>query len=281
MTSIPLLRLVLAAALALPVPVAAATPPPIATPAALARYLHDMPPGRSPLDAFSPGARKRFLAQLRFGREGLGGFSTDDLAHELTTSQVQAVMALFGTQAYAEGLGLTQDAYARRRRERAADAARRGCAPGRCPESPIERRYDALVLADRHGPDASRHAAIVADYARLFANDLTPAAIRHTSAPDLRLLARAAGQALDADPAGRAADDLGRLLGVMQSRGMVDDADFLSLYRARVTTRRFAAAQALARAHPGMSVPALLAWDEPRCLRTRRPCSAFRLTAGT
>ena len=83
MTSIPLLRLVLAAALALPVPVAAATPPPIATPAALARYLHDMPPGRSPLDAFSPGARKRFLAQLRFGREGLGGFSTDDLAHEL------------------------------------------------------------------------------------------------------------------------------------------------------------------------------------------------------
>lgn len=170
-------------------------------------------------------------------------------------------MALFGAQADVEDLGLPQDAYARRQRERAADAASRGCGR-RCPESAIEHRYDMLVLADRPGPDASRVASMVADYDSLFASDMAPPALERTSASDLRLLARAAGRALDVDPEGRAADDLGHLLDVMQSRGMVADADFLPLYRARVAARRFTAARVLARAHPGMSVAALPAWQE-------------------
>ncbi|MBU6247372.1 MAG: hypothetical protein KGN77_06410 [Xanthomonadaceae bacterium] len=66
-------------------PVAHATrTPPITTPAALARYLHDTPMKRSPLGAMPPGARKRFLASLRFGDRGLGGFATDDLDQTLT-----------------------------------------------------------------------------------------------------------------------------------------------------------------------------------------------------
>lgn len=260
-----MLRIVVAATLALLASgtSAADTPPPITTPDSLARYLRETPIERSPLGALPPGARKRFLAILTFGDRGVRGIDAGDLDQELTHEQAVAVLALLGAEAYGGGLGLSPEAYATRQAERWADAARRGCAVPRCPESAIERRYDTLVLADRPGPDAARHAAIAADYARLFVGDMRPSSLEGTSAPDLRLLARAARVALDADPDGRAADDLARVLNTMQSRGMADDADFLPLYRARVTTRRFDAARALARAHPGMAVSALPSLENP------------------
>lgn len=264
-----MLRIALAAALVLLAPIArAAGTPPITTPEALARYLRHTPIERSPLGALPAGARKRFLASLKFGRHGVDEFATDDLDHALTHAQAEAVLALFGTEAYGAGLGLSPETYARRQSERAADAARRGCAVDACPESVIEQRYDALILADRRGPDAARKAALATDYARLFAGDMRPFSLQRTSAPDLRLLARAARVALDADPGGRAADDLGRVLDAMQSRGMAGDADFLPLYRARVTTRRFDAARALALAHPEMAAPALPTLQDSTAPRT-------------
>lgn len=259
-----MLRIALVAALTLLAPIAtAADTPAITTPEALRTYLRDTPIERSPLGALSIGARKRFLAQLEFGRNGLKTFSTDDLANELTPAQAEALMALFGAQTYVAGVGLSPAQYARIRQERAADAARRGCAIDACPESAIEQHYDALVLSkQKHpGPDAARQAAIAADYARLFAGDMRSSSLQGASAPDLRLLARAAHVALDADPDGRAADDLGRVLDAMQSRGMADDAAFLPLYEARVTTRHFDAARRLALAHPGMTVAALPALE--------------------
>lgn len=254
-----MLRLMLAFALALiAVDASAATgTAPITSPEALARYLRDTPLAQSPLGQLSPGGRKRFLARLQFGRSGLDEFSLDDLASELTPAQATAVMALFGEQAHAEGIGLAPDEYVRRHEERVAEATRRGCALDTCPETLIEQRYDTLVLHRHPGPDASRRATIASDYARLFADAFPSPRLARTSAPDLRLLARAAKVALDADPDGHAADDLSRVLQAMQSRGMAEDADFLPLYRARLTTRRFAAAQALAQAHPGLHVAPL------------------------
>ncbi|HEU4669873.1 MAG TPA: hypothetical protein VFR91_04165 [Dyella sp.] len=262
MTRIAMRRIACIIALALSAPGArAASAPPISSPAALKAYLADTPIEHSPLGALSPGARKRFLASLRFGDGGLGGFSVDDLDQMLTHAQAEAVLALFGAGAYGAGIGLAPAEHARREAERAADAARRGCTLGSCPESPIEQRYDALVLAVRKGTDAAMHAALGADYTRLFGNDFSPTALARASAPDLRLLARAAQRALDANPDGRAAVDMERVLAAMQSRGMTDDADFLPLYRARVTTRHFDAARALARAHPDMPVGVLPALE--------------------
>ena len=253
-----MLRIAVAATLMLLVSGAyAADTSPITTPEALASYLRGTPIERSPLGALSPGARKRFLATLEFGDRGVRGIDVGDLDQELTHDQAVAVLALFGAQAHGDGLGLSPASYARRQAEGRADAKRRGCVVTRCPESAVEQRYDALVLADRPAPDAARHATIAADYARLFDSELKPTALKGTSAPDLRLLARAARVALEADPDGRAADDLTRVLDVMQSLGMVGDAEFRPLYRARVTTRRFDAARALAQTHPGMKMPAL------------------------
>src|SRR5690606_4178870 len=51
----------------------------------------------TPLDAFSPGARERFLSDLVWGSKGLGGFNRSDLAEELDDDQIRAVLGLFGS----------------------------------------------------------------------------------------------------------------------------------------------------------------------------------------
>src|SRR5690606_1435718 len=61
----------------------------------------------SPLYAMPLGARQRFLAELKFGRNGVAGFSTAELEDTLTAGQILAVLSLFDLQAYAgmlEGL---------------------------------------------------------------------------------------------------------------------------------------------------------------------------------
>src|SRR3546814_1293790 len=51
----------------------------------------------TPLDAFSDGARERFLSDLVWGSDGLGGFNRGDLAEELDDDQIHAVLGLFGS----------------------------------------------------------------------------------------------------------------------------------------------------------------------------------------
>ncbi|HET6432289.1 hypothetical protein [Dyella sp.] len=257
MTRIAPFGIILAAGLALAAPQARAREVTITTPEALARYLHDTPIERSPLGALPPGARRRFLGSLKFGPRGLAGFAIDDLDQELDHAQAEAVLTLFGAEKYGAGVGLSAQEYAQRKFERATDAAVRGCTAGSCPETPVEQRFDALQQPGRSGTDADRHAAISADYARLFTGDMSPVALARSSTPDLRLLARAARMALDADPDGRAGDDLARVLDALQQRGMANDTDYLPLFRAHVAARRFDAAQALMRDHPAMSAPAL------------------------
>src|SRR3546814_17150940 len=74
----------------------------------------------TPLDAFSDGARERFLSDLVWGSKGLGGFNRGDLAEDLGDEQIRAVLGLFGSEmgAYAPpsraaGIGIDR---ARKRR---------------------------------------------------------------------------------------------------------------------------------------------------------------------
>src|SRR3546814_7321722 len=48
----------------------------------------------TPLDAFSDGARERFLSDLVWGSDGLGGFNRGDLAEELDDDQIHAVLEI-------------------------------------------------------------------------------------------------------------------------------------------------------------------------------------------
>ncbi|WP_254458141.1 hypothetical protein [Xanthomonas sacchari] len=76
---------------------------PIRSPTQLQAYLRTHAGQPTPLDALAPGARERFLDGLVFGRNGLGGFDTQDLP-QLTRAQGRALLALFGVERYAETL---------------------------------------------------------------------------------------------------------------------------------------------------------------------------------
>lgn len=243
-------------------PPAHAAQAPITSKAALIRYLHDTPPGASPLDRLSTGGRKRFLASLKFGADGLGGMETDDPSRELTHPQIVRLYALFGVESSARGEGLTPEKQAIIQHERVADARARGCAITTCPESEIEQHYDALVMPreDFSMPDAKRFAMDARHYDQLFASYQSPKQLRAASHPDLRLLERAAEYAVFNSPDSIHIAQLQMDLAEMQRRGMTDDTDFADLYRALISSRQFDQAAALARQHPNMgagTVPTL------------------------
>lgn len=222
----------------------------------LTRYLRRTPAGASPLDPLSTGGRKRFLAQLKFGKHGLKGFSFDDPQNELTHPQIIQLFALFGVRDYAKGLGVTPARRAQLEHERATDAATSGCAFATCPESAIEQRYDELVLwtPDISMPEAKRAAHISRAYDRLFARYQRAANLQTVSPPDLRLLKRAAEHVVFVLPDTRHITPLRRDLVEMQRREMTDDHDYRGLYDALVANRQFTIAENLARRHPGMDV---------------------------
>jgi hypothetical protein len=243
--------------------------PTIRSQAELEHYLRDTPMEATPLAPLPPAARRRFLAQLRFGPHGVD-IGLGEPEAWLTRSQVARLFALFGQQALAEGLelGLTPAQKARRDREREADARRRGCIPDRCSESEIERRFDQLIAAEPHTSlsDAQRFAAEKQDYDRLFARFQRIDRLRELSAPDLRLLVRALQQTLYVVPdAGHVAQLRGDLT-EMQRRGMTGDEDFIGLYQAEIGIRQFDQAAALLRQHPAMGAPALPAFQSGSAL---------------
>lgn len=245
---------------------------PITSKAALARYLHDTPPGASPLDDLSPGGRKRFLGQLDFGQHGLRSIPLEDLASELTHPQIVRLLALFGAEQYASE-GLTPAEQATRKREREQDAAARGCAVDTCTESDVEERYDELVLqkADSSLPDTRRFALAGNHYDRLFDSHQTPERLRSASYADLRLLRRAAEEAVFYVPSSMHIAQLQMDLTEMQRRNMVGDKDFAGLHRALVASRHFDAASRLARTHPHMDADNVPVFHMPGSLPPGQP----------
>lgn len=246
---------------------------PITSRAQLDHYLKTVPPGTSPLDKFSPGARKRFLAELEFGSHGLTSVPVAEPAHELTHPQVVALFSLFGVEKYAQGLGLAPTERAHRQHERVATAKARGCKVDACPETAIEKAFDQLVLHADIGSSSlpERAAAIAHAYDRLFTRYQEPSSLPNVDAPDLRLLKRAVENVLfyapDAAHIGQLRDDLAE----MHKRSMGTDESYTKLYRALVATRQFRQARALAQNHPGMSVAPLPVFHEPSHLPPGRP----------
>jgi hypothetical protein len=248
--------------------------PPITSKAELDRYLRETPAGTSPLDALSPGARKRFLAELMFHPHGVG-LSYGEPAAELTHAQMAALYSLFGEQKQAEdlSLGLTPEQKSRREAEREADARARGCAVQACPESDVERRFDELSIMakpDFSLPNAQHVAAQVRLYDRLFGAYQAPERLRQLSALDLRLVTRATEFGLYAQEAVHVGQ-LDMDLAEMQRRGMAVDDDYTNLYRLLLSSRQFAKAKALARQHPGMEVGAIPAVSEKLDLQHHWP----------
>ena len=202
----------------------------------LERYLVESAPESSALDAMPFGARKRFLAQLRFGASGVGSFGTADLQDTLTHAQIVQVLALFGLDEYGGQLqGLT--------------AVR---AP-RDFESSFELRFNAFnaVLDDR---SSSGDAQIAKSYRQLIGSG-EPAELAQTlDSYDLALLFRAMLRVLQTDVVPSAADQSRHVLAVLHSHDAATPNRVSELVDTLVSLRQFDLADQLAREYPKSGV---------------------------
>lgn len=197
---------------------------PIGTNADLDRYLAHVAPGESPLDAFSPAAKRRFLASFRQSRP-----STADIAAELTAEEGRAVLALFGLEAFVP-----------------AEMRVKHLAIGASETPEASARFDAL---DRIADTPEARAAIVDEYHRAFAPLQTESTLRRASDGDVALAFRAAQLAAEADPD---ADlhDLTLDLAELERRGVAAPAWIAETYAMLLVRRDVAAARAFREQHP-------------------------------
>jgi hypothetical protein len=205
---------------------------PIASRAQIDAYVRHTPVEASPLSAFTPAGRRRFLASLVFGERGLGGFSTDDLRYDLTRVQAWNVLRLFDAQGRANDL-----------------AARTRARPATV-QTTLESAYDHLQTPATPDDEAKMLADV---YAREFA----PAQQRLASLSDqdVELLFRGANRLsfVVASPVYLA--DMRRDFDELDRRHRVDRPHVDAFYDALLAAHRPADARALLGAYPMLDRP--------------------------
>jgi len=225
----------------------------------------------TPLDAFSAGARARFLSSLEWSSHGLGGFDPADLAEELDDARIHAVLALFGSNmiAYAPAsraaaIGLHRD-------------------PGdRDHISDLERRYalyqQQLNAAGRAHDDLAIAGITASRFKVLFPEADQPEDLHRLANHDLRLLWRAAAQVALAAPSSTNAGKASSVFKECEGRGIVDLHDLRQMRSILLSGRRFGQARRFTATHPDADLPALPAFDDPLA-RDTRAATVWRMNA--
>lgn len=207
---------------------------------ALDAYLRIHADKPTPLDALPPLARQRFLDSLVFGRGGLSGFDTSDLAAELTPEQIARVLALFDAQDYARAVQSRHPSGNARWRAQAAD-------PGQ-----IEPSFDALYrLQSTKDVDALR-TTFKTDFAPLLGEPAMAATL-----PDRELiyLLRAIEMVSSDSPTADDAKWLQNVVTVLQAREIVRPQDVRAVYDMLLGRRQFDAARRHASGNPNAGLP--------------------------
>jgi hypothetical protein len=202
----------------------------------------------TPLDALPPLARQRFLDSLVFGRGGVGGFDTSDLAAELTPVEIVRVLALFDAQDHA---GAVQS----RHTERSLAWRRQAEHPGE-----IERGFDMLYQLQRTGATEALRTAFRANVAP---KPSEPDAIAALSEREQVYLLRSI-ELVAADSPTPA--DIGLLREVvtgLQARGIAKPQDHRAVYDGMLLLRQFDAARQYASVHPDARLPQLPRMTDP------------------
>lgn len=222
--------------------------PPLRTREALDAYLQAHKGKPTPLDALPPLARQRFLESLAFGRSGLGGFSTAELATELTPDEIVAVLTLFDVQDYARAV---QSRYPDGTPNRHAQAAQ----PGQ-----IERDFDALYRLQLGGDTTALQAFYEADFAPSLRD---PDVIGRLPERELIYLLRATDMVSNDVPNASNATRLQQVAAAMQARGIARPQDVRKAYDALLQTRQFDAAKRYAVQNPDADLPAMPNFVDP------------------
>ena len=226
------------------------TPSPIRTRAALTSYLAHAS-AQSPLDALSPGARKRFIASLRFGSRGVVSFDPADLAEELDGKQVHRVLSLFGLET-----------------ELPAVHMRSKPLRGGPEETPLERRFDQFYIGGLASPTG---ASLPASYNALLASFQKPDLLAKTNAHDVDLLFRAATHVASIAPAQHYLRDARADLDELAKRCFAGPQRVDTMHHLLVSARKFEAARALARRFPYARIKPLPAFRDASANRAGNP----------
>ncbi len=209
---------------------------PIISADALAEHLRDAKTSGSPLDAMPVGARRRFLASLRFGSTSLGGFELADLEESLTRAQIADVLAIFGAQKH---LGMFAGL----------DAPR---AP-RQYESAFELRFNRFDATDA-GLDTTQ--GLAAFRTLLDGHDVIALA-RTLDRYEQALLYRALLRVLALNVIAEAPEQAAQVLTMLHDAGDASKHRVTRLFDALVVIRRFDLAGQVATAYPGRDLPSL------------------------
>lgn len=213
---------------------------PIRSHAQLKAWLQTHAGKQTPLDRMPAGARMRFLASLRFGERGLGGFDTADLGATLAPDEIRAVLALFGpeAEAYAAHIPSTELSDSR-------DAAP-------TESSAIEQRFNELYLLGLrlgHATDLERGKTLASRYLALFPDAREADYLRGASDSDLKLLYRAASLANSGNPDTVIPAAMAATIDVMAARGIAAPAELAKARDALLTARQFDSARRFSDAH--------------------------------
>lgn len=220
---------------------------PIKSRAALDAYLSAHAGMQTPLDLLPPRARQRFLDSLVFGSDGVGGFSTAELATELTPGEIEQVLALFDATQYARMI-----------------PSRHAAHPPSWRGKPIEpgigeTGYDVLLaLATGNEPDND---ALELRYQSLF-GDLPASPERLQALPERELiyLLRATTLVAFSSHSPDIADHVHAVVSAMETRGIAQPRDIRDAYNGLLKARRFAEAERYADQHPDADLPAMPAF---------------------
>jgi hypothetical protein len=196
---------------------------------------------QTPLDRMPAGARMRFLASLRFGERGLGGFDTADLSATLAPDEIRAVLALFGPEA---------EAYAARIPSTGLPDSRDTTAP--TASSAIEQRFNELyllALSLGNATDLERGKALASRYLALFPHARDVDYFRGTSDSDLKLLYRAASLANSGNPDAVTSAAMAATINLMAARGIAAPAELQRARDALLIARQFDSARHFSDAH--------------------------------
>jgi hypothetical protein len=228
-------------ALSVPGTADAASGLPIRSRAQLEAWLQSHAGKQTPLDRMPAGARMRFLASLRFGERGLGGFDLADLGAMLAPGEIRAVLALFGPEAesYAAHIPST----------RLPDG--RSATPAQS-ISAIEHRFNELYLLERQLGDATdieRGKTLASRYQALFPDAGDAAYLRSVSDTDLKLLYRAAALANAYHPDVVASEAMAMAIGAMRAREIATPSELHDARDALLAARQFDRAQRFTVAH--------------------------------
>lgn len=216
--------------------------PPLRSRSALEAYLRSHANEETPLDLLPRLARKRFLDSLVFGRNGLGGFGTQDLAIELTTGEVERVLALFDAASLAGIVKSRHPTSPPRWRGKLVDGGK------------AEACFDELDRISEASPDKHELPHRFESLCGFVFQ--SPEGLSGLSERDLIYLLRAAGLVSFYMPTPELAGRIVFIVTAMEAKGTAKPQDVREAYDALLQSRRFDDARRYALERPNAGLPA-------------------------